>query len=82
MRFFMEVRRFRTADATAARAPPPGTARSIEEKNDDTEKREIRTLEQTIITSSHTIHQEDEVFEWREILRGKYPDPIPVSQLF
>lgn len=71
----MEVRRFRTADSTAASAPLSEPSRSIKENDGDMEKQEIHIVEQSEranITNSPTIHQEDEVFEWREVMRGKF----------
>lgn len=67
--FYSAVRRFRSDGVTAASAPLPPSS--------DSEKLEIEKPEESrsenIAHSSSpitVINQEDEVFEWREVIRG------------
>jgi hypothetical protein len=66
------VRRFRAADTVSTSAPLSEGAESITAPASDTEKEgentEIR--EHAHIVKAPSIYQEDEEFEWREVVRG------------
>jgi len=66
------VHRFRSADFISASAPLSEGSESITAPASDTEKEgkntEIR--EHAHIAKAASIHQEDEEFEWREVVRG------------
>lgn len=64
------VERFRTADITAASAPLSEPAQNIRTHEKDAEKDEDRRVEDVSIVDSIVVHQEDEKFEWREVVRG------------
>lgn len=65
------VRRFREADSSASSVPLSEAARKIT----DSEKADIQQTENTnrphLRPSQEIVHQEDEQFEWREVVRGK-----------
>lgn len=67
------MNRFRSADAAASSAPLSDSARSITGPTKDAEKQEARVevaREHANLTNTPTIHQEDERFEWGEVIRG------------
>ncbi|KZV72119.1 MFS general substrate transporter [Peniophora sp. CONT] len=64
------LERFRMADSTAVRAPLSEPAQNIRTHEKDAEKEEDRRVEDVSIVESVVVHQEDEKFEWREVVRG------------
>jgi len=66
-----KVRRFRAADTVSTSAPLSEGAESITAPVGDTEKEgESEVREHAHGAKAPSIHQEDEEFEWREIVRG------------
>ena len=66
------VRPFRSADAVSVSAPLSEGAESITAPASDTEKEgeKVETREHAHVAQAVSIHQEDEEFEWREVIRG------------
>ena len=65
------VERFRTADSTAMSAPLSEPAQNIRIHEKDAEKEEERRVEDVSVVDTIVVHQEDEKFEWREVIRGQ-----------
>jgi MFS family permease len=70
--WMITVRRFRAADTVSTSTPLSEGAESITAHASDTEKEGENTevREHAHIAKAPSIHQEDEEFEWREIVRG------------
>ncbi|VDB90095.1 unnamed protein product [Peniophora sp. CBMAI 1063] len=64
------LERFHMADSTAASAPLSEPAQNIRVHEKDAEKEEERRVEDVSVVSSIVVHEEDERFEWREVVRG------------
>ena len=65
------VRRFRSADSVTASAPLSEGAESITTPASDSEKLEkVEAREHVHVSKMVDIHQEEEQFEWREVVRG------------
>lgn len=60
------------ADSTAVSAPLSEPAQNIRIHEKDAEKDEEQRVEDVSTVGSMVVHQEDEEFEWREVVRGTY----------
>ena len=67
------------ADSTAARAPLSEPAQNIRAHEKDVEKEEDRHVEDVSVVESIVVHQEDEKFEWREVIRGMFIAPLMIG---
>lgn len=73
----LTVHRFRKADSPASNVPLSEAARKIT----DSEKATVQQVEKTkhaVRSSQEIVYQEDEVFEWREVVRGTFKNVIIV----
>lgn len=68
----MPVYRFRASQAVISGAPLSEPAQNIvaeEEKSEDPEKEAMSRIETQTVQGT-VVYQEDEMFEWREVIRG------------
>ena len=65
------MERFRSGNAATSHVPLSEAARKIRDEKDDPQSNEIRDSNRT---SEAEVSQEDEKFEWREVIRGTVVD--------